>query len=70
MFVKVDTTAEDNRYWTRKRYCFKCKRVRLFYRCDNCGQFFCPECSGEWQDPELGDYGSIFTPAYMAHTKC
>jgi len=64
VFIKIDTTNEEN------HYCFGCKRVRLFELCDNCGKFFCPRCSGEWQEPELGDYGSIISPGYIGHTKC
>jgi len=70
MWMHHEMSDEGRRYWTTKRYCFNCKRVRLFERCGNCNKYFCPHCSGEWQEPELGDYGSEISPAYMAHTKC
>ena len=60
----------DGYVWKKNRYCFHCHKVKTFYVCDNCGKFFCPECSGQWEEPELGDYGSIISQAYLAHTKC
>ena len=65
MWIKVDTTAEEDRYWIRRRYCFGCKRVRLFHYCDDCGRYFCPHCSGEWEKSEESDFRE-----YIAHTKC
>ena len=44
-------------YWhyMRLRICFKCKRIRLQIRCENCSKFYCTKCC-EW-DYESGDYG-------------
>ena len=71
MDYKVQELSKDEgHYWSVKRYCFHCRKIKQFIKCDNCGKFFCPTCSGCFQGPELGDYGSIISPAYIAHTKC
>lgn len=69
MWVQVDMTPEERKYWFTKRYCFKCKKVTSFERCGNCNHFFCREHAEE-DGPELGDYGSVISPAYKVCPNC
>ena len=61
-------TTED-KYWFTNRYCFHCKKVTVFIRCENCGKWFC-RTHGIHVAPEIGDYGSIISPASIVHGKC
>ena len=70
MYITQVMSEEESKYWFTKRYCFKCKQVTQFMRCDNCGKFFCEKSSGELDSPEYGDYGSIIAPASLFHAKC
>jgi len=73
VLITINKTKEwlDNyKYWNTKRYCFKCKKVVKFFRCDNCNTFFCAEHS-EIAGKEIGEFGSVLDPGgYPLHKKC
>lgn len=56
-------------YWHVSRYCFKCKAVRKFLLCDNCGVAFCIDKSHCGWDAEYGDFGHKYYD-YPIHAKC
>ena len=57
-FIKMD------RYYNIKRYCFHCKKVTKFLRCDNCNKYFCLD-HAEY-DEERDDMG-YFLFSYPLH---
>ena len=66
-WAKVDLPENKQGYWFTKRYCFRCKKITQFMRCDNCSHFFCTE-HAETADIEYAEYGSILDPGgYPIH---
>ena len=64
-----DMTEEERKYWFVKRYCFCCKKVTTFWKCGNCGHFFCGS-HAEIADPEIGEYGSVLDKGGYPIHKC